>query len=82
MNAVAFSQFRKRISELLESLEPGEPLTVTRADGRDFVIVSAEEWSSLQTTMHELSSPANVKRLREAHEEIEADIARRKHKAA
>ncbi|MGH8770904.1 MAG: type II toxin-antitoxin system Phd/YefM family antitoxin [Burkholderiales bacterium] len=79
MTAIAFSQFRKRMNELLKTVkETGEPLTVTRADGNDFVIMSAEEWSSIQETLHVTSSPANIKRLREAHVRIEADIAKRK----
>lgn len=82
MSAISFSRFRKSLTELLDQVKTGDPLTVTRADGRDFVIAAADEWSSLQTTLHELSSPANGKRLREAHAEIEADIARRKRKAA
>ena len=82
MTAISFSRFRKSLIEILDQVETGDPLTVTRADGRDFVIVAADEWSSLQTTLHELSSPANVKHLHEAHAEIEADIARRKRKTA
>lgn len=82
MSAISFSRFRKSLIEILDQVETGDPLTVTRADGRDFVIVAAGEWSSLQTTLHELSSSANVKRLYDAHAEIEADIARRKRKAA
>ena len=82
MSAISFSRFRKSLIEILDQVETGDPLTVTRADGRDFVIVAADEWSSLQTTLHELSSTANVKRLHEAHAEIEAEIARRKRKAA
>lgn len=83
MTAIAFSQFRKRMNKLLQEMkETGEPLTVTRADGNDFVIMSAQEWESIQETLHITSSPENVRRLRAAHSEIEAEIARRKKAAA
>ncbi|MGH8729103.1 MAG: type II toxin-antitoxin system Phd/YefM family antitoxin [Burkholderiales bacterium] len=70
MTAIAFSQFKKRMNEHLQEMEAtGEPLTVTRADGNDFVIMSAQEWESIQETLHIMSSPENVKRLRAAHSE-------------
>jgi len=65
MGAIAFTRFRKHLSESFESVcDTGEPLTVTRADGRDVVIVSAAEWGALQETMHLLSSPDNAARLK------------------
>lgn len=83
MTAIAFSQFRKRMNEFLQEMkETGEPLTVTRADGNDFVIMFAQEWASIQETLHLTSSPENVKRLRKSHSEIEVEIARRKKAAA
>lgn len=64
MSAIAFTQFRKHLTESVEEVcDSGEPLTVTRADGRDVVIVSASEWASMQETMHLLSSPENAARL-------------------
>lgn len=81
MDAIAFARFRKNPLQYIDQAIDGEALRVTRADGKDFVIVSAEEWASIQETLHVTRSPENVKRLREAHEEIEADIARRRKRA-
>lgn len=40
MSAIAYTQFKKRMSEVIENaLKTGEAVTVTRADGRDFTIV-------------------------------------------
>lgn len=65
MSAIAFTQFRKHLTESVEEVcDSGEPLTVTRADGRDVVIVSASEWASMQETMHLLSSPENAAHLK------------------
>lgn len=67
MSAIAFTQFRKHLTESVEEVcDSGEPLTVTRADGRDVVIVSASEWASMQETMHLLSSPENAARLKDS----------------
>lgn len=65
MSAIAFTQFRKHLTESVEEVcDTGEPLTVTRADGRDVVIVPAAEWASMQETMHLLSNPENAARLK------------------
>lgn len=65
MSAIAFTQFRKHLTEAVEEVcDSGEPLTVTRADGRDVVIVPAAEWSAMQETVHLLSSPENAARLK------------------
>ncbi|MHB1353422.1 MAG: type II toxin-antitoxin system Phd/YefM family antitoxin [Thiobacillus sp.] len=65
MSAIAFTQFRKHLTEAVEEVcDTGEPLTVTRADGRDVVIVPAAEWSAMQETSHLLSTPENAARLK------------------
>lgn len=73
MGAISYSRFRKNPGKVIDQVIDGEePVTITRADGRDVVIVSAEEWAALQETDHLLSSPKNVRRLRRALAEIEA----------
>ncbi len=65
MSAIAFTQFRKYLTKSVDEVcDTGEPLTVTRADGRDVVVVSAAEWASMQETLHLLSSPENARRLK------------------
>mgnify|MGYP001108586144 CR=1 FL=1 len=72
MSAIAFTQFRKHLTESVEEVcDTGEPLTVTRADGRDVVIVPAAEWSAIQETAHLLSSPENAARLKASIEAAE-----------
>jgi antitoxin YefM len=67
MTAIAYSQFRHRIGEIVDdALETGEPVIVTRADGRNFVIVSADEWEAVSQTAHLLSCGENARRLRES----------------
>ncbi|MEW6416408.1 MAG: type II toxin-antitoxin system Phd/YefM family antitoxin [Pseudomonadota bacterium] len=72
MSAIAFTQFRKHLTEVVEEVcDTGEPLTVTRADGRDVVILPAAEWASMQETMHLLSNPENAARLKASIEAAE-----------
>lgn len=78
MTAIAFSQFRKHLSDIVqETLETREPVHVTRAAGEGVVVIPENEWAALMETMHVTSTPANVGRLKAAHDEIEAEIARR-----
>ena len=69
MGAIPYGCSRKNPGKVIDS---EELVTVTRTDGRDVVIVSAEERAALQETDHLLSSPKNVRRLRRALAEIEA----------
>lgn len=73
MGAIAFTQFRKHLSESVEEVcDTGEPLTVTRADGRNVVIVPASEWSAVQETLHLKASPLNAALLDASIAELEA----------
>jgi antitoxin YefM len=73
MSAIAFSQFRKHLTEFVDEInDSGEPLTVTRADGRDFVMLSAREFESMRETMHLMSTAANADDLRASIHELES----------
>lgn len=77
MSAIAFTQFRKHLTESVEAVcDSGEPLTVTRADGRDVVIIPAEKWSSMQETEFLMSTPENVSRIDSAIAELNAGKGR------
>lgn len=79
MGAIPFNRFCKNPSKVFKDVvDRDKPVTVTRADGKDVVIIPATEFESWKETAHLLRSPKNVKRLREAMTEIEAEIARRK----
>ena len=43
-----------------------EPVIVTRAKGKPVVMVSLEDWASMDETTYLLSSPANARRLRDS----------------
>lgn len=73
MTAIAYTQFRRKVGEIVEGvIDSGEPVTVTRADGKNFVIVPENEWEAVNETAHLLSSEENAKRLHESAEQAKA----------
>lgn len=73
MTAIAYNQFRLKLGELIEDvIFTGEPITVTRADGKNFVVIPEDEWDSLNQTAHLLSDSENIRRLRESSEQARA----------
>jgi len=58
------SDFRKDIKEYLNKVTQNfETLIINRGKDTGVVIISLEEYNSLQSTQHELSSELNEKRL-------------------
>jgi antitoxin YefM len=47
-----------------------EPIVVTRKNGRSVVMLSLEDYTSLEETAYLLQSPANAKRLRGAIQQL------------
>jgi antitoxin YefM len=47
-----------------------EPVIVTRAKGKPVVMVSLEDWASMDETTYLLASPENARRLRESIREL------------
>jgi antitoxin YefM len=76
MTAIAYTQFRRRLEEFFAQAEE-DAVIITRADGRDRVLISKQEYDSLMETAYLLSTTANANRLQAAMTEIEAEIARR-----
>lgn len=74
MSHVTSTDFRERMGALLDQVVADRaPLLVTRQGGKAAVIVmSAEEFSGMQETIHLLSSPVNAERLLASVGEIRA----------
>jgi antitoxin YefM len=70
MMTATISDFRKDIKSYFNKvIDNFEPLIINR--GKDsLVVISLEEYNSLNSTQHELSSEANVKRLNDSIEEF------------
>ena len=64
MITTTISDFRKDLKKYLNKVTQNfETLIINRGKDSGVVVISLEEYNSLQATQHELSSEANQKRL-------------------
>jgi len=71
MLVTTISDFRNDIKFYLDKVIVDiEPLIIHRGKEKDVVIISMDEYNSLMTTQHELSSRKNEKRLDSAIEKL------------
>tara|TARA_R110002050_G_scaffold244268_1_gene380868 strand:+ start:25083 stop:25334 length:252 start_codon:yes stop_codon:yes gene_type:complete len=70
MMTATISEFRKNIKSYFNKvIDNFEPLIINR--GKDsLVVISLDEYNSLNATQHEMSSEANLKRLNASIEEF------------
>lgn len=71
MFTATISEFRKNMKKYFNSVDKNfDTLIINRGKDRGIVIMSLDEYNSLQATQYELSSAANVKRLDSALEKF------------
>jgi len=67
MEATNLTDFRKNMRSYFEKVfDLGKPLFISRPKGNDMVLMSKDEYNSMQETFHLLRSPKNAKRLLKA----------------
>jgi len=67
MTSTSFAKVRRDLDSVFDRVvRDHEPLLLTREEGGDVVILSAEDYGSLEETAYLLHSPANARRLLEA----------------
>ncbi len=72
MLTTTLSDFRKDIKNYLDNVTKNfETLIINRGKDSGVVIISLDEYNSMRTTQHELSSKANEKRLDSAIEKFQ-----------
>ncbi len=73
MLTTSISDFRKDIKKYLDNVtENFETLIINRGKDSGVVIISLDEYNSLNTTQHELSSKTNESRLDSAIEKLKS----------
>lgn len=73
MQVVTYSNARSQLKNIIEQVaEHHEEYVLTRKNGKPVVMISLDEWNSIQETLHLLSSPRNAGRLRDSIAELEA----------
>lgn len=71
MEVVNYSEFRKNLAEHLNMVnENDEIVIVSRSKGKNVVVMSLDEYNSINETLHLISSAHNEQRLDEAIAEM------------
>ena len=72
MDTVSVNQFRSNIKSLVEQAAIHHtPLKVTRRNGKDFVVISSEDWERDQETLYVLQNSCLMEQIaRSAHTHI------------
>ena len=67
MDTVSVNQFRSNIKNFIEQAASHHtPLKVTRRNGKDFVVISAEDWERDQETLYVLQNSNLMKQIAES----------------
>ena len=70
------SDFRKDIKSYLDKVSNNfETLIINRGNNNNVVVISLDEYNSLNATQHELSSKVNEKRLDSAIEKLKIGVS-------
>ena len=78
MGTVSFTDLRQHMASYFDRVtDDREPLVVTRQGGKgNLVVMSEDEFTSWQETVHLLNSPANAERLMASIRQVKAGGAR------
>lgn len=69
MDTVSVNKFRDTLKDCVERvISEHRPIKVTRRNGEDFIVVSAEDWERDQETLHVLQSNSLMKQISESIE--------------
>lgn len=67
MEVRSYTDARQNLAELMDEVcETRAPVVVTRQKAKSIVLMSLEEYTAIEETLHLLRSPKNASRLREA----------------
>ena len=73
MNILTFSEARAGLKQAIDDVcRDHEPAVITRQRGEHVVLISLDDFNSMQETLHLLGSPVNAKRLSESIAEFNA----------
>jgi antitoxin YefM len=72
MEITTYSNFRQNLKGFMDRvLKNRAPLFITRTKGEDVVLLSKEDYESMEETLYLLSNPRNAERLAEGIREYE-----------
>ena len=72
MTTLSYTNARNNLASVMkQATDDREPITITRNGHEPVVVLSMEEFESMEETLHLLSSPANAERIRQGLEDFE-----------
>ena len=67
LDAISYSEARKNLASLMDTVcDDSDVVVITRRKARPVVLMSLDEYNSIQETAYLLRSPANAERLLES----------------
>ena len=73
MDTVTYTNLRKNLASAIDQVnEDRAPMLITRQKGDSAVLMSLEDYQSIQETLYLMQSPRNAERLQEAVDELRA----------
>lgn len=73
MDAMTMADAKTGFDTLMDrAIRDHRETVVTRENGEAVVVLSLEDWNSIQETLHLLSNPENARRLRDAVADLDA----------
>ena len=73
MEAISYTAARQNLAETMDKVIEGhDTVIITRQKAGAVVMMSLEDYNSMQETMYLLGNPANAERLRRAVAEVDA----------
>ena len=72
MRSKTYTEAREKLSDIIEKVcEDHDPLIITKRRDKAVVMISLEDYESMEETAYLLKSPRNVQRLLESIKELE-----------
>lgn len=73
MRIISYSEARQNLSAtMMKTVEDNAPVLITRQNGEACVLMSLEEYNSLEETAYLLRSPTNARRLIDSVESLKS----------
>lgn len=73
MKSITYTNLRKRLASAMDQVnEDRAPLLITRQKGDSAVMMSLEDYESIQETLYLMQSPRNAERLQDSIDELRA----------
>ncbi|MEL6534659.1 MAG: type II toxin-antitoxin system Phd/YefM family antitoxin [Bacteroidota bacterium] len=73
MRSTTLQNFEQHVAEEIDQVVgQGEPLLISRPDGKNVVVLAESDYDALRATLREFASPQNIERLDRAIAKLES----------